>query len=120
MASDIKPDLPTMLTSDLLTADEAAKLLRIGRRTFDAHVARGDIAYIAVGMGLKRTRKRFEPESLARFRERQRRVECPPALSRERGRAPALDESIDFAALLRERRAQKQAARQRALKEMEN
>ncbi|MCJ2140265.1 helix-turn-helix domain-containing protein [Methylobacterium sp. E-066] len=31
---------------DLLTADEAANLLRISRRTFDGHVARGDIAYI--------------------------------------------------------------------------
>ncbi len=28
-----------MFLTDLLTADEAAKLLRIGRRTFDAHVA---------------------------------------------------------------------------------
>lgn len=115
MASDIKPDLPTMLTSDLLTADEAAKLLRIGRRTFDAHVARGDIAYIAVGMGLKRTRKRFDPEDLARFRQQQRRVECPsaPSLSRQRATKPQ-PESIDFAAILRERRAERQAAREKA------
>jgi len=35
---------------DPLAADEAANLLRISRRTFDGHVARGDIAYIAVGL----------------------------------------------------------------------
>jgi hypothetical protein len=52
------------------TADEADRLLRIGRHTFDAHVARGDIAYIAVGMGLKRLRKRFDPEDIKRFRDR--------------------------------------------------
>ena len=104
-----------MLTSDLLTADEAAKLLRIGRRTFDAHVARGDIAYIAVGMGLKRTRKRFDPEELAQFRERQRRVECPPALAPSRPRTVGQQpKSIDFAAILRERRSEKRAAREEA------
>jgi hypothetical protein len=61
---------------NLLTAGEVAQMLRTGRRTFDGHVARGDIAYIAVGLGLKRVRKRFDPEDIARFRERQRRVEC--------------------------------------------
>ncbi|WP_187193476.1 MULTISPECIES: hypothetical protein [unclassified Methylobacterium] len=39
-----------MTESDLPTADEAAKLPRISRRTFDGHVARGDITYIAVGL----------------------------------------------------------------------
>ncbi len=39
-----------MPETDLLTADEAAKLLRIGHRTFDGHVARGYIAHIAVGL----------------------------------------------------------------------
>lgn len=100
---------------DLLTADEAAKLLRIGRRTFDAHVGRGDIAYIAVGMGLKRTRKRFDPEDLVRFRDRQRRVECPsdPTASRASASAPK-SEGTDFAAILRERRAEKRATREKA------
>jgi excisionase family DNA binding protein len=110
-----------MPLSTLLTADEAAELLRIGRRTFDAHVARGDIPYIAVGVGLKRTRKRFEPEDLARFRERQRRVECSPDPIPSRPRTVGQQsESIDFAAILRERRAEKRAAREKALKELEN
>jgi hypothetical protein len=47
-------------------------------RTFDARVALGDIASIAVGMGLKRVRKRFDPEDIKRFRDRQRRVEYQP------------------------------------------
>lgn len=102
-----------MPLSTLLTADEAAEMLRIGRRTFDAHVARGDIPYIAVGMGLKRTRKRFEPEDLARFRERQRRLEYPTTLADRTERAASPGEGIDFAALLRERRAEKRAARRK-------
>ncbi|WP_342167037.1 helix-turn-helix domain-containing protein [Methylobacterium sp. SD21] len=103
-----------MLTSDLLTADEAAKLLRIGRRTFDAHVARGDIAYIAVGMGLKRTRKRFDPADLAQFREQQRRVECPPELSPKQARGHVSgSKSVDFAAILRERREERKADREK-------
>lgn len=102
-----------MIESDLLTADEAAKLLRIGRRTFDGHVARGDIAYIAVGLGEKRVRKRFDPEDIARFRERQRRVECPPKPTRSRRRAPAppVPKVIDFKALLKDLRAEKRVAR---------
>ncbi|MCJ2023126.1 helix-turn-helix domain-containing protein [Methylobacterium sp. J-067] len=104
-----------MLTSNLFTANEAAKLLRVGRRAFDAHVARGDIAYIAVGMGLKRIRKRFDPEDLARFRERQRRVECPSDPSQSKARASASkSEGTDFAAILRERRAEKRATREKA------
>ncbi|KAA0122848.1 DNA-binding protein [Methylobacterium sp. P1-11] len=104
-----------MIESDLLTADEAAKLLRIGRWTFDDHVARGDIAYIAVGLGEKRIRKRFDPEDIARFREQQRRVECPPQPTQGRRRAAKLPESeiIDFKALLAERRAKRQKGNQR-------
>ena len=103
---------------DLLTADEAAKLLRIGRRTFDGHVARGDIAYIAVGLGLQRIRKRFDPEDIARFRERQKRVERPlePTRNRRRGRAATEWEIVDFKAVLEERRAERRAAREAAQK----
>ncbi|MCJ2070521.1 helix-turn-helix domain-containing protein [Methylobacterium sp. J-030] len=102
-----------MLEPDLLTADEAAKLLRIGRRTFDGHVARGDIAYIAVGLGEKRVRKRFDPEDITQFRERQRRVECPPEPTRGRRRAPdvPVQEIIDFKALLQKRQAARRSAR---------
>ena len=100
------------MESDLLTGDEAAKLLRISRRTFDGHVDRGDIAYIAVGLGLQRVRKRFDPEDIAQFRERQRRVECPSAPTQSRRRAPAAPaEAIDFKALLKERRDARRVAR---------
>lgn len=107
-----------MPETDLLTADEAAKMLRIGRRTFDGHVARGDIAYIAVGLGEKRVRKRFDPEDIAKFRERQRRVESQSEVTPNRRRtteAPAV-EIIDFKALLEERRAERRAARKAAQK----
>lgn len=103
-----------MPETDLLTADEAAKSLRISRRTFDGHVARGDIAYIAVGLGLKRIRKRFAPEDIVQFREKQRQVECPPELTRGHRRIVKLPdhEIIDFRALLEERRAARRMERQ--------
>ncbi|SDO56190.1 DNA binding domain-containing protein, excisionase family [Methylobacterium phyllostachyos] len=103
---------------DLLTADEAAELLRISRRTLDGHVARGDIAYISVGLGEKRTRKRFDPADIDRFRERQRRVEAPPPATpscRRRKEVPAV-EIVDFKALLEERRAARRTAREAAQK----
>lgn len=102
-----------MTQSDLLTADEAAKLLRISRRTFDGHVAHGDIAYIAVGLGAKRVRKRFAPEDIIRFRERQRRLECPPeaADNHRRVKGALRPQAIDFEALLKERRAARRLAR---------
>ncbi|MEH3062360.1 MAG: helix-turn-helix domain-containing protein [Methylobacterium radiotolerans] len=101
-----------MTEPDLLTADEAAKLLRIGRRTFDGHVARGDIAYIVVGLGEKRIRKRFDPADIAWFREQQRRVESPPQVAPSRGRdRAAAVEIVDFRALLEQRRAERRAAR---------
>lgn len=78
-----------MTESDLLTADEAAKLLRISHLLFDDHLARGDIAYIAVGRGEKLVRKRFDPEDIFRFRDRQRRLECPPEVTPGRSRAQA-------------------------------
>lgn len=96
-----------MTEFNLLTADEAAKLLRIGRRTFDGHVVRGDVAYIAVGLDEKRVRKRFDPEGITWFRDRQRRVGCPPEPTRRRRRTAGLSkhETLDFEALLQERRA---------------
>lgn len=107
-----------MIESDLLTADEAAKLLRIGRRTFDGHVARCDIAYIAVGLGLQRVRKRFDPADIDRFREHQRHVDRRPEAtpSRRRIRKASMVEIIDFKALLEERRARRRAAREAAQK----
>lgn len=102
-----------MIESDLLAADKAAKLLRVERRTFDGYVARGDIVYIAVGLGLKRVRKRCDPEDIARFREKQRRIERPPEPTRNRRRAPAAParDVIDFKAMLMDLRAQRRAAR---------
>ena len=101
-----------MPETDLLTADEATKVLRIGRRTFDGRVARGDIAYIAVGLGMKRVRKRFDPEDITRFREQQRRVESPPeGTPRRRGiKEVSATGIIDFQALLEERRAERRVA----------
>jgi len=101
-----------MPETDLLTADEAARSLRISRRTFDGHIARGDITYNVVGLGLERIRKRFALEDIDRFRDRQRRVEQTPDAGH--GRTVKVGESttIDFAALLDERRARRRKLRE--------
>ena len=81
-------------------------------RTFDGHAARGDISYIAVGLCLTRVRKRFGREDIARFREKQRRVERPLEPPQSRRRAPATPtKAIDFKALSEERRDARRAAR---------
>lgn len=102
-----------MTESDLLTADEAAQRLRIGRRTFDGHVRRGDIHYIAVGLGEKRIRKRFDPADIDRFRDSQRRAECPSLSVPARTRTRMTSESmvVDFQGLLEQRRAERRNAR---------
>lgn len=92
----------------LLTPAEAAARLRISRRTLDGHVASGGLRYISVGLGLKRRRMRFDPADLDRFLEGQRRVECPPVAVPARRRPPATG-TIDFQALLEERRAARRA-----------
>ena len=52
-------------------------------------------------------RRRFDPEDIARFRDRQRRVEQPPNVVRGRRQAVKVGGhgTIDFNALLEERRA---------------
>jgi hypothetical protein len=98
-----------MIESDLLTSDESAQRLRMSRRTFDGHVANGDISYIVVGLGLKRSRKRFDPADLDRFQEKQRRTACRSTNVKARKRTPTVfrSEVVDFQALLEQRRAAK-------------
>ncbi len=102
-----------MTESDLLTPDEAAARLRISRRTLDGHVASGAIRYVSVGLGLKRSRKRFDPADLETFRESQKRAECPSTNVRARKRTPMIFGTgvLDFRALLAQRREEKRNAR---------
>lgn len=60
-----------------------------------------------------RIRKRFDPEDIARFREQQKRIECPPEFTRGRRRVPEVpaQEIIDFKALLVKLRAARRSAR---------
>src|SRR5690349_19715936 len=93
----------------LLSMDEAAAELGISVRTLFDHCRFGEITYIAVGRGLKRRRKMFDPEDLTRFRERQRRTECPSsdAPARRSSRTTSGSEVVDFRALREQRRSAK-------------
>lgn len=43
----------------LLTPDEVIKILGIDKKTLAGHVAAGEIAFIAIGRGTVRQRRRF-------------------------------------------------------------
>ncbi|TFZ59352.1 DNA-binding protein [Methylorubrum sp. Q1] len=92
--------------------EQTAQYLGVSKRTLHSLVSNGLISYIAVGLGLKRRRKMFDPEDLARFRERQRRTECPSTSGpgRRRGPTTSSSEVVDFQALRAQRRAARQSA----------
>lgn len=63
---------------ELLTLSEAARYVRISDRTLRAHISDGDIRYIAIGKGAKRTKKLFDPADLDAFIEGQKRWGSSP------------------------------------------
>ncbi len=97
--------------ADLLTLNEAAASLGISPRTLQEHVRQGSISYIATGLGQVRRRKMFDPADLARFKERNRRTECPPSAvpSRARSLAASGVDVVDFKALLEQRRSERRS-----------
>jgi excisionase family DNA binding protein len=65
----------------LLTMQEAAARLGCSTKTLKGHIAAGEIGYVALGHGTKRTRKMFAPADLDSFIANQRRKESPACLS---------------------------------------
>jgi excisionase family DNA binding protein len=60
----------------LLTLEEAAERLGVCKRTLDRHVANGDLAYIVMGSGRQRLRRKIHPKDLENFIETRRRFDC--------------------------------------------
>ncbi|QEN86909.1 helix-turn-helix domain-containing protein [Labrys sp. KNU-23] len=69
----------------LLTIDQAAAHLCIGKRLLREHVRRGEISYVLTGKGEKRKKIAFALSDLEAFITRHRRVEivsCPSTSSK--------------------------------------
>lgn len=62
----------------LLTPDEVVKILGIDKKTLARHIASGDIAYIAIGHGTVRQRRRFTSEDVQAFIDNRRTINAPP------------------------------------------
>jgi excisionase family DNA binding protein len=98
----------------LLAPSAAAAALGIGERTLRKLVNEGAIAYVAVGAGRERMRRRFAQEDIAAFiAARRKRDEtpaetksCPSSKGRARrtGTTNSSSGVVDFAARLERRR----------------
>ena len=62
----------------LLTPDEVIKILGIDKKTLAGHVAAGDIAFIAIGRGTVRQRRRFTEKDVQAFIDKRRTINAPP------------------------------------------
>lgn len=99
-----------MSTGRLLTPKEAAARLSITVEQLAALVRDGEIAYVGVGRGAKRPRRRFTEVDLDEFIQRRRRREVGRS-SHSVTEAISRGESISsFSALREARLAQKQSA----------
>ncbi|MGL4297319.1 MAG: helix-turn-helix domain-containing protein [Aestuariivirga sp.] len=94
----------------LISLDEAAARLGIGKTLLRAHVSHGTIRYVSVGAGSKRRRLMFTLSDLAEFiQERSRRElsACPPSSPRARKPTPTTSSStvVGFSALQERRKS---------------
>lgn len=95
----------------LLTPKEAAARLAITVDHLAGLVADGEIAYIFVGRGEKRPRRRFAEEDLDAFIERRRRREVsPPSIPKSRRTNSMV---VGFSALRNARLAERQKSLKR-------
>ena len=102
------------MTDKLLTAPEVAERLSISTRKLRDLVAAGDIAFIAIGTGVKRQLMRFEASEVDDFIRRQRRRSHRPAP--RRAVVPLSQQSsgsVDFLAILEERKEDRRKMREK-------
>src|ERR1700682_5852076 len=60
----------------LLTIEEAAEFLCVCKRTVERHIRNGELAYIVMGSGRQRLRRKIHPGDLETFIEARRRFDC--------------------------------------------
>ncbi|MBC7279996.1 helix-turn-helix domain-containing protein [Hoeflea sp.] len=93
----------------LLTPAKAAAFLSISVETLAAIVARGDLPYVEVGAGEKRTRRRFDPADLEAYVGERK---CRSGNVRDKTHSPTTSRSgvTDIQEILAQRRAARQSA----------
>lgn len=81
-----QPPSPANDNDSLLTIEEAALSLGVCKKTVLRHIEAGDLAYIIMGSGRRRLRRKIHPRDLLNFIDARRRFDCqstsqPKALS---------------------------------------
>lgn len=94
---------------DLLTPAQAADLLNISTKTLRAHVKAGEIAFITVGLGVKRQRMVFSQQDILDFINRHRIRQSPPTSAKQARSTLFISDStvVGFTALRAQRDAEK-------------
>jgi excisionase family DNA binding protein len=85
----------------LLTPEQAAKELGISADTLAAMRKAGEIPYINIGRGKKRETPRYDPDDLAAWRERSKKL-CQSLSARTGKRKHTISGSTSVVALFRE------------------
>ena len=95
----------------LRTPDEAARKLGCSVKTVNAHVAAGDLRYVSIGKGTKRTRKMFTDADLNEFITNQTRKDLPclsdATRARRSGNTASKSEIVSFSEVQRRRTSAK-------------
>ena len=95
--SRTKDDSPFLLTVKLLTLAQVCECLGITSKTLLQHIRAGKLPYINVGFGDERKNRRFHPDDLAAFIDKQRTYEVlPQGTSRVSWAKKAPQPMIDF------------------------
>jgi len=105
-----KPPVPPP-PDGLRTPDEAARKLGCSVKTVNAHVAAGDLRYVSIGKGTKRTRKMFADTDLNEFITNQTRKDLPclsdATRARRSGNTASKSEIVSFSEVQKKRRGAK-------------
>ena len=119
--ADVRATIDTMLgrqakaslppPDGLRTPAEAARKLRCSIKTLNAHVAAGDLRYVSIGKGTKRTRKMFTDADLNEFITNQTRKDLPclsdATRARRSGNTASKSEIVSFSEVQKKRRGAK-------------
>jgi hypothetical protein len=93
----------------LKTAAQAAAKLNCSIKTLRAHVAAGDLRYVSLGKGRKRSRRMFANSDINEFITNQTRKDVPCPSTRTRGRrtgnTDSKSEIVSFSEAQRRRRS---------------
>jgi hypothetical protein len=114
----IPPEIPAPLltayaTRISLPLQETAALLGMDAKTLRGHVEKGNIRFVAVGLGTLKLRREFRLADVLEFLERMSRRECPSTSVKTRRSTTSTSSSevVGFTALREKLIAERQRSR---------